>query len=89
MHDYDPTHAIWGSPGTPPPNLEDQSLPFTRGLLSFGSGMGVKMTVTRLQQVRRSYGAQRWPYLTCSRDARNLTCSRDARKGPGSAEPCT
>ncbi|GIL66762.1 hypothetical protein Vafri_20263 [Volvox africanus] len=32
------------------PYLDDASLPFARGVLTFGGGMSVKMTVTRLQQ---------------------------------------
>ncbi|GLC40297.1 hypothetical protein PLESTB_001806600 [Pleodorina starrii] len=32
------------------PHLDDASLPFARGVLTFGGGMSVKMTVTRLQQ---------------------------------------
>lgn len=41
----------------PMPVLEEGSLPFVRGLLTFGSGMSVKMTVTRLQQVRVGVGS--------------------------------
>lgn len=52
LSDYDPLGALWGS-GRPLPALDEPSLPFTRGLLTFGSGMSVKMTVTRLQQVGR------------------------------------
>lgn len=51
MADYDPSGSLWGAPGTPPPSLDDAALPFSRSLLTFGSGMGVKMMVTRLQQV--------------------------------------
>lgn len=50
MADYDPEHTVWGATGATPPPLEETSLPFQRGLLTFGSGMSVKMTVTRLQQ---------------------------------------
>ncbi len=32
------------------PSLDDASLPFGPGVLTFGGGMSVKMTVTRLQQ---------------------------------------
>ena len=50
--DYDPSGTLWGDEvGSPAPALGDACLPFTRGALTFGSGMGVKMTVTRLQQV--------------------------------------
>ena len=50
--DYDPSGTLWGDEaGSPAPTLADACLPFTRGALTFGSGMGVKMTVTRLQQV--------------------------------------
>ncbi len=66
MSDYDPANSVWGQPGAPPPALDDASLPFTRGLLTFGSGMGVKMTVTRLQQVRCS-AAEGLPRQTATR----------------------
>ena len=49
--DYDPAGSLWGPKGTPIPTIDDCYLPFSRGALTFGSGMGVKMTVTRLQQV--------------------------------------
>jgi hypothetical protein len=52
LADYDPSCSLWGAPGRPCPVLDDSQLPFTRGLLTFGVGMSVKMTVTRLQQVR-------------------------------------
>ncbi|GAX79856.1 hypothetical protein CEUSTIGMA_g7296.t1 [Chlamydomonas eustigma] len=48
--DYDPSNTLWGRSGTPVPFVDEACLPFSRGLLTFGSGMGVKMTVTRLQQ---------------------------------------
>ncbi|MEW5311714.1 MAG: hypothetical protein WDW38_003403 [Sanguina aurantia] len=50
LSDYDPTHTLWGGPGKAVPQLDDSALPFSRGLLTFGGGMSVKMTVTRLQQ---------------------------------------
>ena len=59
---------MWGPPGSPVPSLDEACLPFTRGALNFGSGMGVKMAVTRLQQVRcRKMGVSillRLPYVT-------------------------
>eukprot|EP00798_Chlamydomonas_sp_ICE-L_P020771 gene20771-27595_t len=48
--EYNPDPKLWGAPNAPMPQVEDSSLPFTRGLLTFASGMSVKMTVTRLQQ---------------------------------------
>lgn len=51
LSDYDPNGTLWGPRGSPVPTIDDSCLPFTRGALTFGSGMGVKMTVTRLQQV--------------------------------------
>lgn len=50
--DYNPNEDMWGPPGSPIPSLDEACLPFTRGAITFGSGMGVKMAVTRLQQVR-------------------------------------
>lgn len=50
--DYGPSEDVWGPPGSPVPTLDEACLPFIRGALNFGSGMGVKMAVTRLQQVR-------------------------------------
>ncbi|GFR44518.1 hypothetical protein Agub_g5785 [Astrephomene gubernaculifera] len=53
LADYDPhgimTGGMTGSPSSFP-QLDDSSLPFARGVLTFGGGMSVKMTVTRLQQ---------------------------------------
>jgi len=43
---------VWGGSGTAVPQLGDAALPFARGVLSFGSGMRIKMAVTRMQQVR-------------------------------------
>ena len=43
MLDYDPNNQVWGAGGML--QLEDASLPFTRGCLTFGSGMSVKMLV--------------------------------------------
>ncbi|KXZ47522.1 hypothetical protein GPECTOR_34g681 [Gonium pectorale] len=57
LADYDPHGALAASSGpagpagsSPIPHLDDGSLPFARGVLTFGGGMSVKMTVTRLQQ---------------------------------------
>ncbi|KAG1676958.1 hypothetical protein FOA52_014834 [Chlamydomonas sp. UWO 241] len=57
LRDYDPDGTLWGPPGSGPggahaavPPLSDAALPFGRGVLTFGGGMAVKMTVTRLQQ---------------------------------------
>ena len=70
--DYDPSGTLWGAEfGSPAPALGDACLPFTRGALTFGSGMGVKMTVTRLQQVESG-----GPYLILSVcGSKCLTCS--------------
>lgn len=56
LQDYDTGDSLWGTPGAAVPMLDDSCLPFARGQLTFGSGMSVKMTVTRLQQVRGSVG---------------------------------
>jgi len=56
LSDYDPGSSLWGGPGDGLPALEESSLPFTPGTLTFGSGMSVKMTVTRLQQWASSAG---------------------------------
>ncbi|KAF5834149.1 hypothetical protein DUNSADRAFT_9268 [Dunaliella salina] len=52
LADYIPA---WVKPGCSVPQLSDAALPFTRGLLSFGSGMHIKMAVTRFQQVRAKH----------------------------------
>ncbi|GFH05664.1 uncharacterized protein HaLaN_00163, partial [Haematococcus lacustris] len=48
--DYDPSASLWGAPDKPAPVLLTAYTPFSRGQLTFGSGMSVKMIVTRLQQ---------------------------------------
>ncbi|KAG2495436.1 hypothetical protein HYH03_006383 [Edaphochlamys debaryana] len=56
LSDYDPHNSLAAPSIAPPgavrsiPQLDDASLPFARGVLTFGGGMSVKMTVTRLQQ---------------------------------------
>jgi len=55
LADYIPT---WSKPGSSVPQLSDAALPFTRGLLSFGSGMHIKMAVTRMQQWANSCDAR-------------------------------
>ncbi|GIL78018.1 hypothetical protein Vretimale_7358 [Volvox reticuliferus] len=60
LADYDPHRTVaWtggggcgggGGANGAFPYLDDASLPFARGVLTFGGGMSVKMTVTRLQQ---------------------------------------
>jgi hypothetical protein len=52
LADYDPHRTVAWTASSPGgfPHLDDASLPFARGVLTFGGGMSVKMTVTRLQQ---------------------------------------
>lgn len=61
---YDPDNTLWGGPGLLPPTLEDHSLPFARGTLTFGVGMNVKMTVARLQNWAFGEGVLRDYWVT-------------------------
>lgn len=56
LQDYNLSDTLWGPPGAAVPEVAEACLPFSRGLLTFGSGMSVKMTVTRLQQWASSAG---------------------------------
>ncbi|KAG1668741.1 hypothetical protein FOA52_014287 [Chlamydomonas sp. UWO 241] len=64
LQDYAPDSSLWfrsplAGKESAVPEIDDACLPFSRGALSFGNGMVVKMTVTRLQQWAGQQGVSR------------------------------
>lgn len=61
LNESDPRSCIWKSAGLEAGlTLHDAALPFSKGELSFGGGMSVKMTVSRMQQWATSEGRKQY-----------------------------